>query len=131
MVTNNVSEGSCVTQGGGGEQHRIRKKLKSLYICTLKCPNKHKNLDFWHLLNKYSPKTQNFDVFFTSRMKSLIKMQNLNNCLTFFLSREEEKGLIVKYPLLLVLTGRFPFGLSLFRHHFCITFQLFKLLCLA
>ena len=30
-----------------GEQHRIRKKMKSLYIHnTTKCPNRHKNLDY-------------------------------------------------------------------------------------
>ena len=28
------------------EQHRIRKKMKSLYIRTTKCPNRHKNLDY-------------------------------------------------------------------------------------
>ena len=33
--------GSCVSQG---EQHRIRKKLKSLYILSNKYPDGHKNL---------------------------------------------------------------------------------------
>ena len=68
MITNNVSEGSCVTQGATAS---YQQKMKSLYICTTKCPNRHENLDYWYLLNKYSPKTQNFDVFITSWKKSL------------------------------------------------------------
>ena len=63
MVTNNVSKGSCVTQGGTSS---YKKKLKPLYICTTKCPYGHKNLDYLYFLNKYSPKTQNYDIFFTS-----------------------------------------------------------------
>ena len=62
MVTNNVSEESCVTQGGTAS---YKKKLKPLYIRTTKCPYRHKNLDFRYLLNKYSPKTQDCDIFFT------------------------------------------------------------------
>ena len=61
----------------GGGQHRIRKR--NLYILTKKWPDRHKNLYYWYLLYRYSPDTQNFDVFFTSWMKSLIKMGKLNN----------------------------------------------------
>ena len=50
MVTNNVSEGSCVTQGGTTS---YKTKLKSLFIRTTECPNRHKNLDYWYLLKKY------------------------------------------------------------------------------
>ena len=32
-----------------------KKKLKSLYILSNKCPDGHKNLDYWYLLCKYSP----------------------------------------------------------------------------
>ena len=39
MVTNNVSEGSCVSQGGTAS---YRKKMKSVYIRTTKCPYRHK-----------------------------------------------------------------------------------------
>ena len=46
-----------------------------------------------------------------------------------FLSREEEKGLIVKDPLfeivLLWASHATPFGFSLFQHFLGITFQLF------
>ena len=47
-------EGSCVTRG---EQFRIKKKLNSLYILSNKCPDGHKNLDYWYmyLFCKYSP----------------------------------------------------------------------------
>ena len=48
-----------------------KKKLKSPYVLTKKCPDRHKNFDYWYLLYKYSPDTQNFGVFFTSWMKSL------------------------------------------------------------
>ena len=79
-----------------GEQHRIRKKMKSLYIRTTKCPNRHKNLDYRYLLNKYSPKTQNFDVFFTLWMRSLIKMQKLNNWPKWFKAMGKKKALSLK-----------------------------------
>ena len=46
-------EGSCVTRGGGTASYK--KKLKSLYILSNKCPDGHKNLDYWYLLCKYSP----------------------------------------------------------------------------
>ena len=46
-------EGSCVTRGGGTVSYK--KKLKSLYILSNKCPDGHKNLDYWYLLCKYSP----------------------------------------------------------------------------
>ena len=95
MVTNNVSEGSCVTQGGTAS---YKKKLKSLYIHTTKYPNRNKNLDYGYLLNKYNPKLQNLDVLFTSWMKNLIKIWKLNSWPKMFLSREEENGLIVKDP---------------------------------
>ena len=88
-----------------GGTSSFKKKLKPLYIRTTKCPYRHKNLDYWYLLNKYSPETQNYDVFCTSWMKSLTKMRKLNNwpkCL----SREEEKGLIVKDPFNIT---HFPF----------------------
>ena len=61
------------------EQHHIRKKW-NLYIFVQQnalIDIKISTIDI--LLNKYSPKTQNFDVFFTLWMKSLIKMQKLNN----------------------------------------------------
>ena len=45
-------EGSCVTRGGTVS---YKKKLKSLYILLNKCPDGHKNLDYWYLLCKYSP----------------------------------------------------------------------------
>ena len=32
-----------------------KKKMKSLYILSNKCPGGHKNLDYWYLLCKYSP----------------------------------------------------------------------------
>ena len=47
--------------------------MKSLYILTKKCPDRHKNLDKWYLLYKYGPNTQNFIVFFTSWMKKINK----------------------------------------------------------
>ena len=37
-------EGSCVTRGGGTVSYK--KKLKSLYILSIKCPDGHKNLDY-------------------------------------------------------------------------------------
>ena len=46
----------------GGTSYK--KKLKSLYILEKKCPDRHKNLDYWYLLNKYNPNTQIFDFFF-------------------------------------------------------------------
>ena len=67
MIINNVSDGSCVTRGGTAS---YKKKLKSLYILTQKCPNKN------------------------ARIEQLTEM---------LLSREEEKGLIVKDPFLLEL----------------------------
>ena len=48
-------EGSCVTRGGGTVSYK--KKLKSLYILSNKCPDGHKNLDYWYLLCKYSPES--------------------------------------------------------------------------
>ena len=59
---------SCVTRGGEGAAS-YKKKLKSLYILT-------KYIDNWYLLYRYSPDTQNFDVFFTSWMKSWTVDQN-------------------------------------------------------
>ena len=48
-------EGSCVTRGGGGGTASYKKKLNSLYILSKKCPDGHKNIDYWYLLCKYSP----------------------------------------------------------------------------
>ena len=45
-------EGSCVTRGGTVS---YKKKLKSLYILSNKCPDGYKNLHYWYLLCKYSP----------------------------------------------------------------------------
>ena len=59
-----------------GGHHRI-KKFKTLYSLTNKCPGGHNNLDYWYLLCKYGPDTYNFDGFFTSWMKKLIKMRKL------------------------------------------------------
>ena len=73
--------------------------MKPLYIRTTKCRYRHKNLDYWYLLNKYSPETQIHDVFFTSWMKSLIKCESWTIDQNV-LSRGEEKGLIVKDPSL-------------------------------
>ena len=50
------------------------------------------------MLNKYNHNTQNFDVFCTSWMKSLIKCES-GTIDQNVLSREEEKGLIIKDPL--------------------------------
>ena len=96
VVTNNVSEGSCVSQGGTAS---YKKKMKSLYIRTTKCHNRHKNIDYWYLLNKYSPKTLTFDVFFTLWMKSLIKMQKLNNWSNWFSAMGKKKALSLKILL--------------------------------
>ena len=52
-------------------------KMKSLYIHTKKCPDRHTNLYNWYLLYKYGPDTQNFNVFFTSWMENSIKMRKL------------------------------------------------------
>ena len=49
--------------GRGGGAVSYKEKLKSLYILTKKCPERHKNLDYWYLLYKYGPDTQNFNVF--------------------------------------------------------------------
>ena len=49
--------------------------MKSLYILTKKCPDRHKNLDYWYLLYKYGPDIQNFNVLLTSWMKNSIKMR--------------------------------------------------------
>ena len=68
-------KGSCVTHGG-----QYKKKLKSLYILTKKCPDRHKNLDYWYLLNTYGPDTQNFNVFFTSWMKNPIEIAKVEKC---------------------------------------------------
>ena len=43
MVTNHVSEENCITQGGIAS---YKKKMKSLYIRTTKCPNIHNKLDY-------------------------------------------------------------------------------------
>ena len=110
MVINHVAKGSCVSRGGTAS---YKTKLKSLYIRTAKCPIRHKNLDYWHLFNKYSPKTQNFDVFCTSWMKSLIKMRNLNNWPTFFSAVGKKKALSLKIlifeskPIIIGLGTRF------------------------
>ena len=50
--------------------------MKSLYILTKKCPDRHKNLDYWYLLYKYGHDTQNFNVFFTLWMKTSIKFES-------------------------------------------------------
>ena len=34
-----------------------KKKMKSLYILSNKCPDGHKNLDYWYFLCKYSPES--------------------------------------------------------------------------
>ena len=56
--------GNCVSQGGGTVSYK--KKIKSLYNLSKKCPDGQKNLDYWYLLCKYGPDTLNFDGFFTS-----------------------------------------------------------------
>ena len=53
-----------------------KKNLKSLYILTKICPDRHKNLDYTYLLYKYGPDTQNFNVFFTSWMKNSLKCES-------------------------------------------------------
>ena len=63
MVMNNISKGSCVSQGGTVS---YKKKIKSLYILSKKCPDGHKSLEYWYLFCKYGPDTYNFDGFFTS-----------------------------------------------------------------
>ena len=70
-----------VVYHGGGGSVSYKKKMKSLYILTKKCPDRHKNLDKWYLLYKYGPDTQNFNVFFTSWMKKIdnnAKVEKLN-----------------------------------------------------
>ena len=42
MIINNISEGSCVTRGGTAS---YKKKLKSLYMLTQKCPNKNAKVE--------------------------------------------------------------------------------------
>ena len=73
-------------------------KLKSLYICTTKCTNRHKNLDYWNLLYKYSPKTQKLWCFLYFTNEKIYKNAKVEQLTKMFLSREEEKGLIVKDP---------------------------------
>ena len=36
-------------EGGGGRTVSYKKKLKSLYILSNKCPDGHKNHDYWYL----------------------------------------------------------------------------------
>ena len=55
----------------------------------------HKNLDYWYLLNEDSPKTQTYAVFFTSWMKSLIKVESWTIDQNV-LSLGEEKALSLK-----------------------------------
>ena len=95
MVTNNVSERSCVSQGGTAS---YKKKMKSLYIRTTKCHNRHKNLNYWYLLNKYSPKTLTFDVFFYFMNEKFNKTAKVEQLTKLVFSHGEEKGLIVKDP---------------------------------
>ena len=49
-------KGNCVTKGGTVS---YKKKKKSLYILTKRCPDRHKNFDYWYLLHKYGPDTRN------------------------------------------------------------------------
>ena len=56
-----------------------KKKLKSLYILTKKCPDGRKNLYYFYCLYKYGCDTQNCDFFFTSWMQTLIKLRKLKN----------------------------------------------------
>ena len=96
MVINHVAKGSCVSRG---EQHRIRQNWNPYIFVQQNALLDIKNLDYWYLFNKYSPKTQNFDVFCTSWMKSLIKMRKLNNCPTCFSAVGKKKALSLKILL--------------------------------
>ena len=43
MIMNTISNGSCVYRGGGGgETASYKKKFKTLYSLTKKCPGGHK-----------------------------------------------------------------------------------------
>ena len=62
MVTNNVSEGSCVTQG---KTVSYKKKLKPLYIRTTECPLdiKLSTIDIYLTNIAQKPKTKIFSLF--------------------------------------------------------------------
>ena len=59
-----------------------------------------KNLEYWYLFNKYSPKTQNFDFFLYFINEKFNKNAKVEQLTNVDLSHGEEKGLIVKDPLL-------------------------------
>ena len=82
----------CITRGGVS----YKNKLKSLYIRTVKCPNRHKNLDNLYFLNKYSHKTQNFDFSFPLYLNILIKNAKVEQLTKMLLSCGEEKALSLK-----------------------------------
>ena len=90
MVINNVSEGSCATQGWGGTAS-YKKKMKFLYIRTTKCPNRQKNLDYWYFLNKYRPKPQKFNVFLDSMDEKCNKNAKVEQLTKVILRIDEEK----------------------------------------
>ena len=78
-----------VVYHGGGGTASYKTKLKSLYIRTTKCPIRHKNLDYWYFLNKYSPKTQKcFLYFMNEKFNKKVKVEQLTNT---FLSRGKKK----------------------------------------
>ena len=46
----------CI-RGGGRGTASYKKKFKTLYSLTKKCPDGHYNLDYWYLLCEYGPDT--------------------------------------------------------------------------
>ena len=93
-------------------QHRRRKRW-NLFIIIYDifakiCPNRQKNLDYWYVLNKYSTRTQNFDVFCTSWMKSN-KNAKVEQLTKMLLSREKEKALSLKILCVTVFTRGFQY----------------------
>ena len=55
-----------------------KKKLKSLYMLTKKCPDRHKNIDKWYLLYKHGPNTQNFNAL-NEKINKNAKVEKLKN----------------------------------------------------
>ena len=98
MVINNASEGGCVTQGEGGI---VSYKKKYLYIRTTKCLNNIKisTIDIDLMIEKLpqNPKVWCFLYFMNEKFNSNAKVEQLIKMLS---SCEEEKGIIVKDPLL-------------------------------
>ena len=115
-------KGNCVTRGGGAALYK--KKLKSVYILSKKCPD----LQYWYLLCKYSPDTQNFDVFFTSWMQSIIKMWKLTKMLgrvvrlIFILPLSKQFEGIAKFFVCEILWENVDFYLWKNKRYYCISF---------